>query len=102
MKNIDDTSINEEIADGTVLVDFYTEWCSPCKSMSQLLSKISSNFTQIEFKKIDAEENFASVQKYNIKALPTLIIFTDGEEVEQIEGMVSQVKLETLLTKHAG
>jgi len=85
-------------ASGTVLVDFWAEWCGPCKMIAPLLDQIAEeNEGKVKIGKVDVDQNSGLAGKYNIRAIPTLIIFKDGEQVEEVVGMTSKAALEQKL-----
>lgn len=81
-------------AKGRVLVDFWAEWCGPCKMIAPLLDEIADEFTdKITIGKVDIDKNSDLAQKYGIAAIPTMLVFTDGEVSDKIVGMQSKAKL---------
>lgn len=83
---------------GTVLVDFWAEWCGPCKMIAPLLEQIAEEAAgKVKIGKVDVDQNSALAGKYNIRAIPTLIIFKDGQQVEEVVGMTSKAALEQKL-----
>lgn len=85
-------------ASGTVLVDFWAEWCGPCKMIAPLLDQIAEeNEGKVKIGKVDVDQNSGLAGKYNIRAIPTLIIFKDGQQVEEVVGMTSKAALEQKL-----
>jgi len=71
------------LAKGKVLVDFWAEWCGPCKALEPTLEEISHS---IDLVKINADDNSGLTAEYSIRAIPTLILFEDGKEVKRITG----------------
>jgi thioredoxin 1 len=85
-------------ASGTVLVDFWAEWCGPCKMIAPLLDQIAdANVGKVTVGKVDVEKNQEIAAQYNVRAIPTLLIFQDGRIKEQIVGMTSKANLEQKL-----
>lgn len=64
--------------EGITIVDFYAEWCGPCKVMSPVLDELADKKPDISVRKINVDENPASAEKYNIRSIPTLLFFRDG------------------------
>ena len=78
---VDDASFEAEVlsAQGPVLVDFWAEWCPPCKAMDPILEELSEELAgRVKIVKLDVEENPATVVRYNVRAMPTMIVFKDG------------------------
>ncbi|MGM0453550.1 MAG: thioredoxin [Thermodesulfobacteriota bacterium] len=97
MKEISDSTFDEEVlkADTPVLVDFWAPWCGPCKAVAPVLDEVSRNYEgQVKFVKCNVDDNPATPSSYGIRAIPTLILFKDGEKKEQIVGMVEKSKVE--------
>ena len=69
-----------------VLVDFWAEWCGPCRSISQSLETLAENNEQVLFTKINTDDNPESAQKFGIQAIPTIILFKRGREVRRVVG----------------
>ena len=84
-----------------VLVDFHAVWCGPCKAMAPALEQVASEFKgKLKVVKIDVDENPNTTQKYQIQAMPTLIMFNGGKEVDRNVGaLVQKVKLESWVKK---
>jgi thioredoxin 1 len=68
---------------GVVLVDFYAEWCEPCKSMSPIIDQLSEEKKEIKFIKIDVEENQELASQYSVFTIPTFLVFKEGKMVYQ-------------------
>jgi len=87
----------EEMLSGSdvpVLVDFYAEWCGPCQMMAPILEQVNTHFQgQLRVVKIDTEKYSQLATQYHIEALPTLILFKNGQPVHKIEGVVQAPQL---------
>ena len=87
-------------ADSPVLVDFYADWCGPCKTQTPILGELAQEFDgKVKFAKvdIDVEENKDLAVKYGVMSVPTLIIFSNGEVKETLVGVTSKSKLQQKL-----
>jgi thioredoxin 1 len=81
-----------------VVLDFFAEWCGPCKRQGPYLEELKKNMGEkIEIRKIDVDENMDLANKYGIRVVPTLIIEKDGNVVRMLEGVTSADSLESLL-----
>ncbi len=81
-------------SDVPVLVDFYAEWCGPCKLMVPILEQVNAQLSdRLRIVKIDTERYANLATKYQIEALPTLVLFKQGQPVERIEGVVQAPQL---------
>ncbi|MDR1146730.1 MAG: thioredoxin [Verrucomicrobiales bacterium] len=83
---------------GTVLVDFWAEWCGPCKMLAPLLDQIAdAHVGKVTIGKVDVDKGQEIAAQYNVRAIPTLLIFEDGKIKDQIVGMISKANLEQKL-----
>lgn len=83
-----------------VLVDFWAEWCGPCKMIAPLLDELAGEFDgRVKIGKVNIEEDQALASEYGVRAIPTLLIFKDGQVAEQIVGMRSKRDLKSSLDK---
>lgn len=90
------SSFDEMISgsDAPVLVDFYADWCGPCQMMSKILGQVGTDMKgEVKIVKIDTEKYPQIASQHNIHALPTLILFNQGQPVERIEGVLTADQL---------
>jgi thioredoxin 1 len=85
------------LSNGTVIVDFYAEWCGPCKKYAPEFEKLASLFTKMTFVKVNTEEHESIVEKYAVTSLPTTLVLVNGSEKARYEGYVLQDIKEMLL-----
>ncbi|MFO0703446.1 MAG: thioredoxin [Patescibacteria group bacterium] len=80
------------------LVDFYAEWCVPCKRISSVLEELSQTHSNVEFVKVDVDAESELASNYNVSSIPTLMFFKNGEPVNQVIGAVSKTDVEKLIS----
>ena len=98
---VSDATFESEVikASGPVVVDFWAEWCGPCKMIAPLLEEISTNLgDKVKIVKLNVDENNATAIKYDIKSIPTLMIFKDGNVASRQIGAAPKQKLEQWIT----
>ena len=72
----------------TVLIDFYAEWCGPCRSLGPVLDEISDENPNLIIGKINVDDEMELASQFHVRSIPTMIIFKDGNEVERLIGFL--------------
>ena len=100
VQTINDENFSEATKKGLVLVDFWADWCGPCKMLSPILEELSNELKSVTFAKIDTSENQERAQELGITAIPALVLYKDGELVDRINGLRPKAQLTSFLQKH--
>jgi thioredoxin 1 len=96
LKYLENESFNEIINQDKILVDFYAEWCGPCKMLTPVLERLGDSF---EIVKVDVDKHFDLAKEYGIMSVPTLIIFKNGKIVKQMIGFMGYDELKDELER---
>jgi len=84
-----------------VLVDFWAEWCGPCRMMGPTVDAVADSYSgKVKVGKLNVDENPSSAMRYNIRGIPTLLLFKGGQVVEQRVGAAGKAELEKMLEAH--
>jgi len=90
---VNDGNFEDEVlkAEGLVMVDFYADWCGPCKMMAPVIEKLASELSdKVKVCKLNVDDNPDTSMKFQIRGIPTTIFFKDGQPVEQLVGYQSE------------
>ena len=93
VKIVEEKDFNSEIKEGVVFVDFFANWCGPCKMLSPIIDEVSTEIKDVKFIKVDVDTSPNISQTYGIMSIPTLIIFKDGNDVAKKIGLLSKSDL---------
>lgn len=94
--NISDADFENEVlkADGPVMVDFWAEWCGPCKALSPIVDEVASELgDKVKIVKVNIDENPNTPTQYGVRGIPTLMVFNEGELVDTKVGGMSKSQL---------
>jgi len=98
---VSDAEFSQSIQSGLVLVDFWAAWCGPCKAIAPKLEEIGQEMSGVvKILKMDVDQNPKTPGQFGIRAIPTLILFKDGQPVDQVMGNVPKDDLIALIKKH--
>jgi thioredoxin 1 len=97
VRHLTDATFDEEVksSEQPVLVDFWAEWCGPCKMIAPILEQIADEQAgRLTLSKLDVDQNMETARRFEVMSIPTLILFKDGEPVHRLVGAKSKAQLE--------
>jgi thioredoxin 1 len=97
--HLDAGNFDQTISSGIVLVDFWATWCRPCLALAPILEKVEAA-TDATVAKVDVDKAQALAGKFNVRSIPTMILFKDGQPVDQMVGMHDEAAILALINKH--
>ena len=86
LKKLDKSNFIDEINANITLVDFYADWCGPCKMIAPIIQEIANERTDITVGKVNVDNDAEIAIKYGVSSIPTLIVFKDGKETDRVVG----------------
>lgn len=101
VKTFTDSSFDNEIKSGVVLVDFWAEWCGPCRRQSPIVESLAQDFDgRATVGKMNVDENPSVPSRFMIRGIPTLLVFKDGQLAETLVGLAGKEDISKLIEKH--
>lgn len=100
--HLDDGSFQSTISSGLVLVDYYADWCGPCRAIAPVLEQLAvENAGKVVIAKIDVDKAPDTTSSYGVSSIPTLILFKDGKEVKRFVGVTMKAQLQDAINKQS-
>ncbi len=105
VSNVNDSNFQAEVLDASksqpVMVDFWAEWCRPCQMLAPTVAEIASDYAgKLKVVKMNVDENINAAGRFNIRGIPTLLIFKGGQVADQIVGAVPKEQITRVLERH--
>ncbi len=101
IKTLTDADFETSVKAGVVLVDFWAEWCAPCRRLAPTVDQLAEQYTgRVTVAKVNIDENPTTPSKFMIRGIPTLLLFKNGELKETIVGLAGKDDLVKMLDKH--
>jgi thioredoxin 1 len=101
VKTFTDGDFDSSIKSGVVLVDFWAQWCAPCRRLAPTVDQIAEDYNgRLTVAKVDIDENPNTPTRFMIRGIPTLLLFKNGELKETIVGLVGKDDLSRVIDKH--
>jgi thioredoxin len=105
VREVSDSSFEKEVlqSEKPVLVDFWAEWCGPCRMLAPTVEAVAEKFVDsASVVKLNVDDNPSTAGTYGIRGIPTLILFRDGKEVERVIGATSRESISRMIEKYIG
>ena len=103
IEELNDNNFKQNVLEvnGVIVVDFWAQWCGPCRKLMPLIEQIQNEFKdEIKIYKIDADKNINTSKEYGISSLPSVLIFKDGEVKEIMAGMMQKSAIVSNIKKY--
>lgn len=100
VRHFNDSNFDQEVlrSDVPVMVDFYADWCGPCRMVSPIVEELAGQYDgKVKIGKINVDESVSVAQKYNVMSIPTLLFIKNGQIVDQIVGALPKDKIQQKL-----
>ncbi len=97
VQHFNDSNFDQEVlhSDIPVMVDFYADWCGPCRMVSPIVEELAGQYTgKVKVGKLNVDESSAVARKYNVMSIPTLLFVKNGQVIDQIVGALPKDKIQ--------
>jgi thioredoxin 1 len=102
LTEITDSNFQAETSNGLVLVDFWAEWCGPCRMVGPVLEEISKEYgSKVTIKKLNVDENQETAQALGIQSIPTMLLYKDGKIVDKLVGALPKTQIKSFIDRHS-
>lgn len=101
VKHIEDDTFSQETSKGLVLVDFYADWCGPCRMIAPMLEDLAQEYTgKADVVKVNVDHAQKSASQYGVTSIPTLVLLKEGKEVQRVVGVRDSDFLRQMIDSH--
>jgi thioredoxin len=101
VKTFTDADFGDSVKNGVVLVDFWAEWCAPCRRLEPTVSQIADDYNgRLTVAKVNIDENPMTPSKFMVRGIPTLLLFKNGDLKETVVGLSTKADLSKIIDKH--
>jgi thioredoxin 1 len=98
--DLNSANFDSAVSNGLVLVDFWAEWCGPCKMMHPIFDRMAKKYRHIKFARVNVDQNQDISMKFGVQAIPTFIMFKDGKQVDRMTGAVGEPGIHMIAKKY--
>jgi thioredoxin 1 len=97
-----DSNFRDEVARGSVVVDFWAPWCGPCRMIGPVIEALASERPDVKFGKLNVDENQRTAAAFHVQGIPLLVFFKDGVERGRLVGAVPRPRIESAISQYLG
>ena len=101
IKVLNESNFKNTVSKGITVVDFYADWCGPCKALAPILENVSGKVQNAQICKVNVDENRELAQEYGVRSIPFLVVMKNGKMVEQSVGFKDENMILEMISRHA-